>query len=385
MGQAPMNSQALLPRLAACLLAAAAVSACQPPAASPPDLTVRHLDYVVVDGRIHVFDMDDRHRLIRATDIPATFELKGPRGVAANAVSDRLYISHWGASSPKRQSVGYLLALDLRTDEVLWQRTYKPSIDSFAMTPDGRTIYMPSGEEQQKTGFWFVLDAMTGEEVTRIPVHAGAHNTIVGPAGERAYLASLRYNWLTVVETKGHTILGRVGPFSNAIRPLAINHAESLVFVNVDRLSGFEVGDLRTGKVPYSVRVAGFPWVDPPFPFTQSHGIALTPDEREVWVVDAHNKYLHVFDVTGLPETAPVQIADVPLRGVPKWISFSRDGKWAHVSTGEIIDARSRKPAARVAASRYFLQIDFRGNDPVAAYSRYGIGYGLVPEPPRSR
>jgi hypothetical protein len=33
----------------------------------------------------------------------------------------------------------------------------------------------------------------------------------------------------------------------------------SLVFVNVDDLSGFEVGDLRTGRKLYRVPVKGFP------------------------------------------------------------------------------------------------------------------------------
>jgi len=29
-----------------------------------------------------------------------------------------------------------------------------------------------------------------------------------------------------------------------------------------------------------------------------SHGIGLTPDEKEIWVTDAHNRRLHLFDAT---------------------------------------------------------------------------------------
>ena len=34
---------------------------------------------------------------------------------------------------------------------------------------------------------------------------------------------------------------------------------------------------------------------------TTSHGISLTPDERQLWVIDAPNSYVHAFDVTRLP------------------------------------------------------------------------------------
>ena len=58
-------------------------------------------------------------------------------------------------------------------------------------------------------------------------------------------------------------------------------------------------------------------------------------------MVDSYYRYLHVFDVTGLPEQAPRQIADIPLADDPKWINFTRDGRFAHVSTGDIVDART--------------------------------------------
>jgi sugar lactone lactonase YvrE len=129
------------------------------------------------------------------------------------------------------------------------------------------------------------------------------------------------------------------------------------------------------------VEVKGFPvppedW--PELPVTQSHGIALTPDETEIWVVDSFYEHLHVFDVTGLPEQAPRQIEDIPLSGDPKWINFTRDGRYAHVSTGEILDARTRRVVARTENSRQFLQIDWRDGKPVRAYSRYGLGYATT-------
>ena len=49
-----------------------------------------------------------------------------------------------------------------------------------------------------------------------------------------------------------------------------------------------------------------------------SHGIALTPDEKELWLADGHNMRLHVFNAA-----APYQqLTTIPLQDMPGWISF---------------------------------------------------------------
>jgi hypothetical protein len=82
-----------------------------------------------------------------------------------------------------------------------------------------------------------------------------------------------------------------------------------------------------------------------------------------------------VFDVRVLPSAAPRQIADIPLADSPKWINFTRDGRYAHISTGEIVDRRTRRVVALVEQSRQYVQIDWADGRPVRAYSRYGLGY----------
>ena len=66
-----------------------------------------------------------------------------------------------------------------------------------------------------------------------------------------------------------------------------------------------------------------------------SHGIGLTPDEREIWLTDGANSRLHVFDNTVAP---PRQVASLVVRDQPGWITFSMNGRHAYPSTGEIID-----------------------------------------------
>jgi len=357
-----------------------------------PTTTVRHLKYVAVDRAIKVYDIDQGHTLVKTISMPGMY---GLRGIAANAVTDRLYIPYWGDRDDPRYDAephfGYLLCFDLKTEQVLWTRKYSPSIDSLQVTPDGKKLYMPSGEDGT-SNFWFVLDGATGNEITRIPVYERAHNTNIGSSGKRVYMGGIKSNYLWVADTATDQVTGKIGPFftsgtNSGIRPFVVNHAETLVFVNVDHFSGFEIGDVATGKKLFSVPVQGFPWVDFNWPITQSHGVALTPDEKEVWVLDSYNRHVHVFDVSGLPNTAPKQVAGIDVRdtydsgNLPKWVNFTRDGKYAQISTGHVIDVATRRIVKKLDNTRYYLQIDFQGTEPVATYSRYGVGYAGAPAP----
>ncbi|WP_309570480.1 hypothetical protein, partial [Deinococcus sp.] len=215
---------------------------------------------------------------------------------------------------------------------------------------------------------------------------------IVGQSGRRVYLASVSTTYLNVADTATDTLTGRIGPFysngaaDSGVRPFTVNAAETLVYVNMNHFSGFEVGDVATGRKLYSTPVQGFPWQEPTVG-VQSHGVALSPDEKEIWVLDSYNRYVHVFDVSGLPARPPVQIADIDVNdpadalNLPKWINFTRDGRYAQVSTGHIISAATRRIVTKLDNTRYYLQVDLQGTEPIGAYSRYGVGYGGVAAP----
>jgi DNA-binding beta-propeller fold protein YncE len=250
------------------------------------------------------------------------------------------------------------------------------------MSPDGRTIYLPSLEQDH----WHVVDAASGEVKAKLVLNSGAHNTIYGPDGKEVYLAGLRAAWLSVADALNHTVLRKVGPFGNVIRPLTINGSQTLVFVNVNELLGFEVGDLKTGKVLHRVAVRDFTVGPVKRHGCPSHGIGLTPDERELWVADGANSRMHIFDATVMP---PVQVASVRLRDQPGWITFSLDGAYAYPSTGEVVDVRTRRVICALTdeqgaavQSEKMVEIQFRGQAPVRAGDQFGIGRQNTPPIP---
>ena len=109
-----------------------------------------------------------------------------------------------------------------------------------------------------------------------------------------------------------------------------------------------------------------------------SHGIALTPDEKELWLVDGANNAVHVFDSTVMP---PKQVTTIHMRDFPGWISFSMDGRYAYVSTGEIVDAATKKVVATLqdedghqVESEKLLDLTIANGKVVRAGNQFGVG-----------
>ena len=206
----------------------------------------------------------------------------------------------------------------------------------------------------------------------------GSHNTIYSNDGASVYLAGLRSPTLSIASTKDHKVTSGVGPFGNVIRPFTVNGSNTLCFVNVNELLGFEVGDIKTGKKLYRVEVQGYNKGPVKRHGCPSHGIALTPDEKELWLADGANNYIHVFDSTVMP---PKQTTSIKLRDSPGWISFSMDGKFAYSSTGEIFDVATKKLVAalqdetgRPVQSEKLLDITIANGKVVRAGNQFGVG-----------
>jgi hypothetical protein len=325
-------------------------------------------DYLEYGGHgLLVFDVDHGHRFLKRIPTGGLNRAGKPlnvKGICASVKTRRIHIS----------TKASLMCLDMVSEKLLWERKYDKGCDRMALSPDGTIIYQPSFEKDQ----WYVLDAKTGDEIKRLTPKSRAHNTVYGLDGKRCYLAGLGSPLLSVAETATHTIRRTVGPFSNSIRPFTVNAKQTRVYVCVNGCLGFEVGDLTTGKKLYRVNVRGFKTGKVKRHGCPSHGIGLTPDEKEIWVCDAHNRRVHVFDATTAP---PKQLASIALRDEPGWVTFSIDGTFAYPSTGDVIDVKTRKIVARLTdekgravGSEKMLEIDWDGKTPIGAGSQFGVG-----------
>jgi hypothetical protein len=218
---------------------------------------------------ILLFDMDGDHRFVRriATDYRDDQDKPGSppenvKGICANPKTGRLYVS----------TLTRLACLDLRTEQQLWVKRYPDGCDRMSLSPDGSRLYLPTLEKDH----WNVVDAASGDLLTRIQTNTGAHNTVYGADGKRVYLGGLKSPLLLVADPSTHEICQRVGPFGGAVRPFTVNAAQTLAYVCVNGLLGFEVGDLKSGKLLYRVEVPGVKQGPVKRHGCPSHGVGLT-------------------------------------------------------------------------------------------------------------
>ena len=337
----------------------------------------RHLVYVASPGirnyleyggiGILVFDVDDGYKFVRRIPtwtVPEGKKAENVKGIAASAKTGTVYVT----------SLDSMIAIDAVTGKTLWSKTYSGGCDRMAISPDGTVLYVPELEGPA----WHVVNAATGDVITTIETNSGSHNTIWSVDGRYVYLAGLKSPLLSIADSKTNKVVKTVGPFENVIRPFTVNGRGSLVFVNENGLLGFEIGDLRTGRKLYHVEVQGYPKGPVKRHGCPSHGIALTPDERELWLADCANDAIHVFDSTVMP---PKQMTTIKARDCVGWVSFSMDGKVAYSSTGEIIDVATKKVIASLrdenghdVQSEKVLDLRIEDGTVVQAGNQFGVG-----------
>ncbi len=367
-----MFAQRLARFIVACLFALAILSA--------QTVKPKHLLYLASPGirnytqwggvGILVFDIDNGYKLVKrfqTWEYASGQKVENVKGFAASAATGKMYVSN----------INRMMALDIVTGRKLWEKAYEGGCDRMAISPDGKTMYVP----QLEGPAWHVVNADTGDVIATVETKSGSHNTIWAPDGSRVYLAGLKSPLLRIADPKTNTIMGTVGPFAAGIRPFTVNGSNTLVFLNVNELLGFEVGDLQSGKKLYRVEVQGYKQGPVQRHSCPSHGIALTPDEKELWVVDGANNAVHVFDATVMP---PKQGITIKLSDFPGWISFSMDGRMAYASTGDIIDVATKKIVAALrdekghrVQSEKLLDLEIADQRVVRAGNQFGIGMKL--------
>jgi DNA-binding beta-propeller fold protein YncE len=342
-------------------------------------------EYVFPDRGIDVYDIDHGHRLVARWSVPEAHAL---RGVAVSPATRMLYFSVGGNGG--ESGTGSLVAYDVVRNKVLWERAFPTGTDSPSLTPDGRTLFLPTGE-RTNSDVWYVVDASTGRVRSEIHAGPGPHNTIVAPDGRLVYLGPRNSKYLDVASTRTGRIVRRIGPLLPGVRPFTINGSETLAYTTATGFLGFQASSIRTGHVLYTVPIRGF--TSHRSLGTPSHGISLSPDSRQLYVIDVPNSYVHVFDVANVPRRPPRHVADIRLThsmtgneqpcggdcGRAGWLQHSLDGRYVYVGdSGDVIDTRTRRVVAFLPAlrnSRYQLELDWRGRVPVRTSTRSGIGY----------
>jgi hypothetical protein len=211
----------------------------------------------------------------------------------------------------------------------------------------------------------------------------------VSANGQYVYLGGRLYNHLDIYEPatgkvkEGATLVGTV-------RPLTANGKNTIAFTTATNFDGFQVSSVTTGKVLFTV---SFGEVPGGFQFTApSHGISLSPDEKQLYVIDAVHKQVQFWDVSHVAEgVAPTQIGVVPVAGLSGtesgctydcgrggWLQLSRDGRFLFVGdSGEVIETATRNVVttlSTLAQTKKSIEVDWQNGVPIATSGRSGVG-----------
>ena len=264
-----------------------------------------------------------------------------PHGIAVPASQDLVLVTIEGGK------VGELVYLDPFTDKVTKRINIGPAPNQLAVTPDGKWAYIPVND-----GHYEVVDVPAGKIVERIFTGGRPHNTLCSADGQRMYLAPMgNPKKVSVAEVSTHKIIAEV-PFTNVVRPVAVTRDEKRLFAEVDGLVGIEMADVPSRKM--ISRVAAQLNDEHKKVGSRSHGLAIRPDEKEIWECDVEHMEVHVYDITG---KAPKQIATIPMGGRIYWLTFSPDGKMAYVSVRSnsetaVVDTATKQIVARIPAGK---------------------------------
>lgn len=282
---------------------------------------------------IHVIDTAT-NRVIKRVEVGPQ-----PHGLVASAGGERLFITIENVQADE----GELLWFDPIADRVTRRMKVGPRPNQLACTPDGKLAYVPCDDAS-----WWVIDTIKGEVITRIATGGRPHNTLSSPDGKRMYLGPKGSYHVLIADARSHKLLGEI-PLSDAPRPIAVSKDETRLYANVDTLIGFEVADIPSRKVVHRVE-AEVP-AELLHTTSRSHGIGLTPDEKELWMCDVFHDRTYVFDLSVEP---PKQVATIEMKGGGYWMCFSPDGKSCYISerignTVAVIDTARRRAVARIA------------------------------------
>ena len=278
---------------------------------------------------VHVIDVAT-HKLVKRIEVGPE-----PHGIAAPDDAHVVYL----AIEAMKKPTGELVWVDPLTYKIKHRIKVGPQPNQIACTPDGRWVYVPC-----RDGSYWVVDGKNKKVVEKIFTSGRPHNTQASRNGKRMYLSPMGSpKRVTIVDVlAGHKVIGEI-PFGNVTRPPALAADEKRYYQNIDGLLGIQVADIAKRKVIATVRHK-IP-KELQTKASRCHGLAIRPDQKEIWSCNVEHHLVHVHDITkdDFPEIATLKMIQRVY-----WLCFSPDSKYAYISVRGankvcVVDAKTKK------------------------------------------
>lgn len=286
------------------------------------DITVIDLDSLKVLGDINV----------------------GPHvhGLAVQADGKRLFTTSEGDKT--------LRIFDTSAGKLLSEIKLTGRPNQCAVTPDGKYVAVPIRDGDSVD----IVDAARQKVVKVLPVKA-PHNAFDSGSNRYMFVSSMGDHAVNMIDLETMDYAASI-PVGGVPRPYVVTGDGRTMYVALSDLHGFAIVDIPEKKVVRRVEMPAEhpkPHEHPYEPInTLTHGLALSPDEKELWVTSLLDDALYVYEVK-----SQKIVARVPTGSGPNWVAFSPDGKYVCVSNAgsddvSIIDGKARREVTRLKVGR---------------------------------
>ena len=260
---------------------------------------------------------------------------KHVHGVCAQADGQKLFTTV--------ESERVLKVIDTATSEVTATIALPGVPNQCASTPDGHYVGVPirSGDSVA------IVDIRMGKVVKELPVKK-PHNCYNTGSNDVMYVSSMGDNQIDRIDLKTMEYTDKI-PTGGIPRPYAVTKNEKTLYVALSDFHGFEVVSIPEKKEIARVNLPPAPPADCELePHTETHGLALSPSEKELWVTSLADGGVYAYDIATKKFSKEISTGMCP-----NWIAFSPDGKYVAVSNSAsnnaaVIDAKSREVVATV-------------------------------------
>jgi YVTN family beta-propeller protein len=258
-----------------------------------------------------------------------------PHGLCAPADGRRLFVTV--------ESERNLKVIDTATSEILTTIPVSGKPNECAATPDGRYVGVPIRDGDAVD----IVDIPARKIVKTLPVKT-PHNCFNSGDNHSLYVSSMGSDEIDRIDLDRMEYSARI-PVGGIPRPYAVAPDQQRLYTALTNLHGFAVADIAARRVIERVELPPAPPLHCPLEVnTPTHGLALTPDGRQLWVTSLADGGVYVWDVAAR-KTSPM----IHVGKCPNWIAVSPDGRYVAVSNSDdndtsILDARTHRELARV-------------------------------------
>lgn len=240
-----------------------------------------------------------------------------------------------------------LIISDTSTGKILGTVKLPGRPNECAVTPDGHYVTVPI-----RDGDSVAIVDVPLQKIVKVLAIKEPHNSVNTGSNKYMFVSSMGSHEIDVIDLEKLDYSAHI-PVGGRPRPFVVSKDGRTMYVAVSNLHGFNIVDIPEQKVLQRVEMpSAHPAPPKPrkyeTPDTYTHGLAVIPDETEIWVTSLLDNCIYIYDLKAKKVVGKIDTGDGP-----NWVVFTPDGKLACVSNADsddvsIFSVKERRELRRV-------------------------------------